>query len=204
MSRSPETRPSLLVRLKNRADDEAWFEFTEIYRPIVYRLARRKGMQHADADDLAQQVLTAVARAIDRWKNDPARARFRTWLHRVATNAIINALTRGAPDRGSGDARLQSLLDQRPTTDAPDSDLIRIEHRREVFRWAARQIRPEFQPATWDAFWLTSVEENSINEVATKLRLTRGAIYAARSRVMRRLREKIADWEGAGGEGVNQ
>lgn len=200
MSASPETRPSLLVRLKGQADDEAWFEFTEIYQPLIYRLACRRGMQPADADDLVQQVLAAVARAIDRWKEDPARARFRTWLHRVATNAIINALTRGAPDRGSGDTGLHALLDQRPTADGPASDLLRIEHRREVFRWAARQIRPEFQPATWDAFWLTSVEERTIDATAAELRLTRGAVYAARSRVMRRLREKVAEWEG-GAEG---
>src|SRR5262245_47940975 len=103
MSMAPETRASLLIRLKDRADDEAWFEFTEIYRPVILRLAARRGLQPADADDLAQQVLSSVARAIDRWKEDPARARFRTWLQRVATNAIINALTRGRPDRGSGD-----------------------------------------------------------------------------------------------------
>ncbi|MSR60773.1 MAG: hypothetical protein EXS05_24560 [Planctomycetaceae bacterium] len=89
MSASPETRPSLLLRLKDRADDEAWFEFTEIYRPVVFRIACRKGLQPADADDLAQQVRSAVARTIDRWQVDPARARFRTWLGRVATNAII-------------------------------------------------------------------------------------------------------------------
>ena len=149
MSASPETRQSLLFRLKDRADDEAWFEFTEIYRPLIYRLARHKGLQHADADDLVQQVLAAVARVIDRWETDPNRARFRTWLSRVATNAIINALSRGAADRGSGDSGLQDLLGAHPAGEGPASDLIRTEHRREVFRWAARQIRPEFQPITY-------------------------------------------------------
>ena len=61
--------------------------------PVVYRLALRKGLQHADAEDLAQQVLTAVSKAIDRWQTDPTRAKFRTWLHRIAQNAIINALS---------------------------------------------------------------------------------------------------------------
>src|SRR4029079_6073465 len=111
---------------------------------------------------------------------------------------IINALTRGSPDRGSGDTGLQALLEQRPADDGPASDLLRMYHRREVFRWAARQIRPEFQPATWDAFWLTAVEEHSIDDAARELALTRGAVYAARSRVMRRLREKVAEWGGGG------
>src|SRR5437868_2148933 len=103
MSVSPETRPSLLVRLKDRTDHQAWFEFTEIYRPVVFRLACRRGMQPADADDLVQQVFSAVARVIDSWEIDPQRGHFRTWLSRVATNAILNALSRERPDKGSGD-----------------------------------------------------------------------------------------------------
>lgn len=195
MSASPETRPSLLVRLKDPADDEAWAEFTEIYRPLICRLAGRQGLQHADAEDLAQQVLSSVARAIDRWQADPARAKFRTWLHRVAMNAIINALTRGSPDRGSGDTRLHALLDQQPADEGPTSDLVKIEHRREVFRWAARQIRDEFHPTTWDAFWQTAIEDRDVTVVARELKRTRGSVYAARSRIMRRLREKVRDWE---------
>jgi RNA polymerase sigma-70 factor (ECF subfamily) len=196
MSASPETRASLLVRLKDHADDEAWSEFTEIYRPVIYRLASRRGMQPADADDLVQQVLSAVARVIDRWEANPERARFRTWLHRVATNAIINALARGRPDRGSGDSGLCDLLDAQPATNGNESELIRIEQRREIFRWAARQIRPEFQPATWDAFWKTAVEGQDVDAVCRELGRSRGSIYAARSRVMRRLKEKVQEWEG--------
>jgi len=196
MNASPETRASLLVRLKARSDDEAWFEFTEIYRPVIYRLACRKGLQHADADDLAQQVLVAVARVIDRWESDPQRARFRTWLSRVALNAVINALTRGSPDRGSGDSGLHEFLDARPAADdGPASELVRVEHRREVFRWAARQIRPEFHPVTWDAFWLTAVEGCDVDEAARRLNRSCGSVYAARSRVMRRLKEKVQECE---------
>ena len=194
MSGTPETRQSLLLRLRDQADDEAWSEFTEIYRPVVYRLGVRKGLQHADAEDLAQQVLSAVARAIDRWQADPERARFRTWLHRVATNAMINVLTRGVRERGAGDTGLVDLLDQHPADEGPASDLVRFEQRREVFRWAARQIRPEFHPATWDAFWLSAVEGRDPAEVARDLQRSRGAVYAARSRVMRRLKEKISEW----------
>jgi RNA polymerase sigma-70 factor (ECF subfamily) len=195
MSASPETRPSLLVRLKDQTDGKAWFEFTEIYRPVVFRLACRRGLQHADAEDLVQQVFAAVARVIDNWEIDPGRGRFRTWLSRVATNAILNALSRGHPDRGSGDSKLQKLLEAQQTFDGPSSEMIRVEHRREVFRWAARQIRPEFHPETWDAFWSTAVEGREVADVACERRCTCGAVYAARSRVMRRLKEKVSEWE---------
>ena len=156
-----ETRLSLIVRLKNRADQAAWQEFVEIYRPVIMRLAASRGMQHADAEDLAQQVLVSVSKAIGRWEIVPHRARFRTWLRRVVENAILNALSRGAPDRAVGEAGHSALVEQQAARNGSDSDLLRLEYRREVFRWAARLIRPEFQPATWKAFWLTAIEDRA-------------------------------------------
>ena len=172
--------------------------------PVVYRLALRKGLQHADAEDLAQQVLTAVSKAIDRWQTDPTRAKFRTWLHRIAQNAIINALSRAKPDRGSGDTRTLENLVHQPAPNGADSELVRIEFRREVFRWAADQIRPEFRGPTWEAFWLTAVENQPVEQVSERLHLSCGAIYAARSRIMRRLKEKVGEFEDEGELGSNQ
>jgi RNA polymerase sigma factor (sigma-70 family) len=195
MNWTPETRQSLLIRVRDPADQAAWREFVEIYRPIILRLARHKGMQEADADDVAQQVLLAIAKAVEERQYDPKRAKFRTWLHRVAHNAILNALTRARPDRGSGDSATLAALHQHRSPTGPDSDLLRLEHRREVFRWAARQVRKEFQEATWDAFWRTAVEGQSVEDVAESLAKNRGAVYAARSRVMRRIQEKAAEYE---------
>ncbi len=194
MSEYPETRASLILRLKNDADQAAWGEFVAIYRPIVYRLARRKGLQDADAEDLAQQVLASVAAAVSRWDPDQARSRFRTWLHRIAQNRIINALTRPKPDRAAGgDSAEQALADQ--PAGGVDSELLRDERRRQVLHWAARDIRGEFAPDTWLAFWRTAVEGRSPEAVAAELGKTVGAVYTARSRVMRRLRDKVAEWD---------
>jgi RNA polymerase sigma-70 factor (ECF subfamily) len=184
----------LLIRVRDPADQAAWHEFVEIYRPIILRLARQKGMQEADADDVAQQVLMAVAKAVEQRGHDPKRAKFRTWLGRVAHNAILNALTRGKPDRGSGDSALLALLSRHESHTSPDSDLLRLEFRREVFRWAARQVRKEFHQATWHAFWLTAVEGRAVEVVAEELAKSRGAIYNARSRVMRRIQEKVTEY----------
>lgn len=194
MTESPETRQSLIVRLKDRTDQQAWGEFLEIYRPLVYRLAVAKGLQHADAEDIVQQVFTSVAGALDRWQPDRARARFRTWLTTIARNAIVNALTRRTADRASGETVERELLAQQASDD-PESQLLLLEARREIFQWAARRVREEFDPATWDAFWLTAVEGREVDEVATLIDKKRGAIYAARSRVMRRLKEVVAQWD---------
>lgn len=192
----PETRASLIVRLKDRADQDAWREFVAIYRPVVCRLARQKGLQPVDADDLAQQVLAAVAAAVDRWDPNPERGRFRSWLNRIAHNLIVNALTRQAPDRAAGDTAAHDALANQEAVEGPDSELLRTEARREVFQWAARQIRPEFEADTWDAFWLTAVEGQSPAEAADALGKKVGAVYAARGRVMRRLKDVVLLWEG--------
>jgi RNA polymerase sigma-70 factor (ECF subfamily) len=191
----PETRASLIVRLKDRSDQAAWGEFVIIYRPVVYRLARRRGLQHADAEDLAQQVLTAVAGAVDRWQPDEKRGRFRSWLYRIAQNFIVNALSRRVPDRAAGTGAAADVLSGWPAGDGPASDLVRTEYRREVFNWAARQIRGEFQADTWESFWRTAVDGQVVPQVAAALGKTAGAVYAARGRVMRRLREKVSEWE---------
>lgn len=195
MTESPETRQSLIARLKSLDDQQAWSEFLEIYRPLVCRLAVAKGLQHADAEDIAQQVFCSVAGALDRWQADADRARFRTWLATIARNAIINALTRRAPDLATGDTAERDLLADFAGHDA-DSRLLLIESRREIFQWAARRVRDEFEPATWDAFWLTAVEGRDVDDVAALIGKKPGAIYAARSRVMRRLKDAVAEWEG--------
>ena len=195
MPEMPETRESLLVRVKDPRDYEAWSQFVAVYRPVIYRLARKRGLQDANAHDLTQHVLMAVAKAVDGWQTNPSRGRFRFWLMRVARNAIINALTRVRPDAGIGGTSLLRLLEQQPDRNPSTPEDLDHEYRREVFRWAAQQIRREFQESTWDAFWLTTVEGKEIGEAASTLKKTVGAIYAARSRIMRRLKQKVCEYE---------
>lgn len=192
----PDTRLSLIARLQGEPDAAAWSEFVALYRPVVVRLARRRGLQDADADDLAQQVLLAVARAVRRWEPDALRGRFRSWLRRIAENCAVNALTRRPRDRGSGLTEELERLAEIPVPVGEETLELRREYRREVFQWAAREIEGEFQADTWQAFWLTAVQGATIEAAAAQLGKGVGSVYAARSRVMKRLREKVAEWEG--------
>lgn len=202
MSQIPETRDSLLLRLADADDQEAWRQFTAIYRPMIYRIARRQGLQDADAQDLAQRVLVSVVGAIGRWQADPARARFRTWLHTVARNALIDHLRAARPDAAAGGTTAQLRLHDAAEASAGDlaeDPQIEQEHQRAVFRWAAREAQHEFTESTWLAFWRTAVEGRSVAATAQELELSKGAVYIARSRVMQRLRDKVTQYESSAG-----
>jgi RNA polymerase sigma factor (sigma-70 family) len=190
MDESPATRRSLIVKLRDSTNAAAWSEFVTLYEPLVYRLARAKGLQDADAQDLCQEVFRAVAQAVDRW--DPERGSFRGWLSRIARNLLINFLNRRQNQlRGSGSTSVQELLDAHPVADPSASALFEAEYRRRVFQCAADDVRGEFAPSTWQAFWQTAVEAHAPNAVAAELGISVGAVYIARSRVLARLRRRI-------------
>ena len=197
MTDFPETRESLLVQVRLPANREAWDEFALIYRPVIYRLARHRGLQDADAQDLAQQVLMAVASAIGRWEKSSESVRLRHWLRRVVRNAIVNALSRRPRDRGAGGSSVQELLLEEPGDDAESAAQIELEYRRELYLRAAKMARRDVEPETWRAFELTVIENRSIDEAAIELDKPIGTIYAARSRIMRRLREAVRELEKA-------
>ena len=191
MNDIPETRVSLLVRIRDAADHQSWEEFSAIYRPIIYRMARRRGLQDADAQDLTQQVLTSVAAHIHDWKPDVQRARFRTWLARVTRNAIIDSCRRIHPDQATGGS--DAMLQIHETTDDELETEIDREYRRQLFRRAAEQIENEFEPATWNCFWQSTVEGCSIAQVVERTGKSKGSVYTARSRVMKRLKECVSE-----------
>jgi len=189
MGDEPATSASLLIRLRDRGDHAAWSRFVEVYQPLVHGFARKHGLQEADAADLAQEVLRAVARSVGRLNYDPRRGSFRGWLFTVVRNQLRDFRDRQRRQvHGSGNSGVQQLLNEQPT---PPEDEWDREYERRLFTWAAEQVRPAVQPATWQAFWQTAVEGKSGQEVAQELGMTVAAVYLAKSRVMARLKEEI-------------
>ena len=192
MSEFPETSHSLIERVHDPANGAAWAEFLGIYHPVVYRMARRRGLQDADAQDVVQQVFAAIARSIDTWQSGTDRPPFRAWLTTVARNAITNALTRRPRDRAAGSTSVVQQLHEIPASEDTTSEIIR-ESRREIVYWAAKQIRKEFTEQTWEIFWKTSIDGIAVAEVSASTGRSVGAIYVARHRVLTRLKEKVAE-----------
>ncbi|MBI1248004.1 sigma-70 family RNA polymerase sigma factor [bacterium] len=184
----PETRRSLLIQIQDVSHQVAWQEFVTIYEPLVYRLARRQGLQHADAQDLTQEVFTTVQGAIHRFDPKSETGSFRGWLFRISRNLVINYLTRQQEPRGSGDSRMMQLLHEHPAEPSKVATEFDLEYRREVFTWAAEKAKSHFAEDTWEAFWRTGVKGESIDQVAAALGKNPGTIRVARCRVLAKLR----------------
>jgi RNA polymerase sigma factor (sigma-70 family) len=185
---TPITRPSLLLRVRDAADAAAWEQFVEIYTPLIFGFCRSRGLQEADAADVAQEVMRAVSRSIGRFDYNPEQGTFRSWLFTVTRNKFNNFIERrrNHPPAAGGTA-VQELLEAQPCPEHDDN--WDHEYHQRLFDWACDRIRPEFQENTWQAFWRTAVGEESGEEVAKALGLSVGAVYIAKSRVRMRLRE---------------
>src|SRR5262249_28703484 len=192
MTTSPHTRPSLLVRIRDAADREAWGQFVRLYAPLVYGFARRRGLQDADAADLTQEVLRAVAGAAGRLDYDPRRGTFHGWLYTVARRKAYNFLAgrrRHVPGRGDSD--VQDLLEEQPAHAEDEAARWQEEYERRLVAHAVERARGGFHDSTWRAFWLTAMEGRKPRDVARSLGLSVAAVYMAKSRVMAQLKKQV-------------
>jgi RNA polymerase sigma-70 factor, ECF subfamily len=182
------TPVSLLDRLRRPTDQPAWDRFVQLYTPLLSHWAHRLGLQGQDAADLLQDVFTLLVHKLPEFRYDPHR-RFRGWLWTVTVNkwrerrrALVREVAPGQAD----EERLAELA-------VPD-DVAAVgeeEYRQYLTRRALELMRSEFQPATWQAFWETVVNERPAGDVAPELGLSENAVYLAKGRVLRRLRKEL-------------
>jgi len=190
---APATRITLLNRIRDAGDSTSWAEFAQIYGPVVYGFARKRGLQDADAADVVQDVLRSVARNASKLDYNPKKGTFRGWLYTVTRNKVYNFLSAGknrakpiGGDSEDGDG-LDQLPDRSPGQDA-DWEL---EYQRRLSSLAMDAVKKEFHASTWKAFWATAVDGRSATEIGRELGMTAGAVYVAKSRVLARLRDEV-------------
>jgi RNA polymerase sigma-70 factor (ECF subfamily) len=186
---------SLVSRLKAR-DPAAWDRFARLYGPLVYGWCRRAGLRDDDAADVAQEVFRGVAVGIDQFRRDRSGDSFRGWLRGIARHKLLDHYRRvaGQPDAAGGSAALVRLgqVASDPAADDPPPG----EAARDLALLARRAmdlVRTDFHEATWRAFWETAVEGRPPADVAAELGLSVASVYSAKSRVLARLRQELAD-----------
>jgi RNA polymerase sigma factor (sigma-70 family) len=193
-----QTRASLLIRLRNPHDAIAWSEFVQLYAPVLHAYGRKNGLQDSDAADMTQDTLRNVFRAVPDFEYTPSRGTFRGWLFAIARNEVHrfrHKLSRRPV--ASGDSNIQQLLAEEPDRSESEQEW-EATYQLSLFHSAAKRIQHEFQDKTWQAFWRTAVNGEDVETVARDLRLTRGAVYIARSRVTSRIREMVESIDGDG------
>jgi RNA polymerase sigma-70 factor (ECF subfamily) len=192
MNEGPLTQPSLLLRLRDTQDAEAWGRFVDLYAPVVFRYLKHRGLQDADAGDVAQDVLQAIAASIGRLDYDRQRGTFRAWLLTLTRNKLCDFLERQYRQTpGTGDSEMLRLLAAVQSPSDSDAAMWDAEYEQRLFESGVELIRGDFQESTWQAFWRTSVDGKDPSAVADELNLSVGAVYTAKSRVLARLKREL-------------
>ena len=185
------TPPSLLERLRRPGEPDAWQRFVDLYTPLIYYWARRTGLQSSDACDLVQDVLTVLVQKMPEFEYDPRKS-FRAWLRTITLNKWREKYRRRPLPLADGGDRVLAGL---PSPD--DSDAFwESEYRRHLVDRVMNFMQGEFQETTWRAFCDYVGAGKAPAEVARELGISVHAVYLAKSRVLRRLREELVGlWE---------
>jgi RNA polymerase sigma-70 factor (ECF subfamily) len=180
-----DTPASLLDRLRGPTDQVAWERFTRLYTPLLFHWARRLGLGQDDAADLVQDVLVTLVRELPRFEYDPGRS-FRGWLRTVTLNSWRNNRRRAELVVPAGSPAPEAVA-------APDGalEIDEAEYRRYLVGKALGTMRAGFRPTTWKACWEHVVCGRPAADVAAEFGISEGAVYVAKSRVVRRLREEL-------------
>jgi RNA polymerase sigma factor (sigma-70 family) len=185
----PSTRVTLLARIRQSSDAEAWTTFVDLYTPLVYNFCRGRDLQDADSRDVTQQVLAIIHRTIARFEYNQERGRFRNWLGAVTAHEISRHLRKERrPGKGVGDGWGDDMAEL--SSAAVDPSWAE-EFNAYIFQLALARIQPEFSAVEWQAFEQTWLKELKPLEVAKKMNQKSAWVYKTKFRVIERLKKEL-------------
>jgi RNA polymerase sigma-70 factor, ECF subfamily len=179
------TSASLLDRLRQPGEEDAWTRFVKLYSPLLYTWAHRLGLQDPDAADLVQDVFATLVQKLPEFQYS-RQSSFRSWLRTVTLNKW----------RDRGRRRVCAVLapDDVAFTEfaAAETEAFgEAEYRRHLVTRALQLMQSEFSPLTWKACWEHVVAGRPAADVAAELGISVGSAYVAKSRVLCRLRQEL-------------
>ena len=179
------TSLTLLDKLRQPEDPVAWTRFVKLYAPLLLHWARRQGFQPADAADLTQDVLLKMFRLLAGYVRGSGQT-FRGWLFRIIVNQARDFRRRRATR-----ALPQSDELPDPEADSPIAEMDETEYRQLLVRRGMELIRSDFNNSTWSAFEEVMQKGRPPSEVAKQLGISENAVFMARHRILKRLREEL-------------
>lgn len=186
------TSRSLLQRARDRQPD-AWQRLVALYDPLVRHWCRRGGVQPQDVDDVSQEVFVKAFAALNKFRHSNPSDTFRGWLHGVTRHRIqehFRRVRRQLAAAGGSDAQGFILSQPDPQAELDDKEQ---ELCGQLYRRALELIRDEFELRTWQMFWRSVIDGQTTEAVARELGVSAGGVRQARSRILRRIREEIAE-----------
>lgn len=188
----PDTPPSLLIRMRGTGDAASWRQFYEQYWRLIYAFARECGARPDEAEDVVQDVVTAVFAALPRFEYDRRRGRFRAWLRTITQNRVTDLLRRRAARPATVSLTPSGNGNQRPQLADPASESAEViwerGWRRNLLQVCLDRVAREVEPRTFQAFQLYVLDGLSATETAAGLKMSAASVYMAKSRVVQRLR----------------
>lgn len=192
---TPDTPSSGLLERIKANDGAAWARFVDLYGPLIYGWCRQCGLKPEDAADVVQETFGAAAAGIARFRRQGPGDTLRGWLWTIARNKVRDhARRRAGHATAEGGSDAQQRLAQVPERPLDDShDGLATTARDTLERRAIELVRATVEPRTWQAFWSLTVDDRPVADVAEELGMSVRAVYEAKYRVRRRIRQQWAD-----------
>ena len=187
----PESLSSCVLGQVKAKDPQAWERMVKLYGPMIYRWARRAGLQPADSADVVQEVFRAVALYISNFEAERTAEGFRAWLWTITKNTLTDHFRKQSGAPASGDDAFEATVAHEPDFPEPD-DLQTPSPDTAMVHRVLHNIRPDFDDTTWDAFWQMAVLDRTSVEAAESLEMSKSAVRQAKYRVLKRLRDELS------------
>jgi RNA polymerase sigma-70 factor (ECF subfamily) len=175
-----------------RMDPAGWSRLVTTFGPIVYRWCRTSGVREGDAPDVVQDVFAAVARGIANFEREKSKGSFRSWLATITRNKVRDYFRLQAK-RQNGEGGTQALVQLKMIPEDLDSSICPESATTPLIREILQQVEAEFESTTWKAFSMTAINGTKAAEAASELGISTASVYQSKSRVLRRLRQRLAE-----------
>ncbi|UCD74257.1 MAG: sigma-70 family RNA polymerase sigma factor [Phycisphaerales bacterium] len=182
------THASLLIRLREGAGTVAWNEFHERYGGLIRRFAHRRGLQPADCEDVAQEVLLSLSKVMPDFQYDPGKGKFRSYLKTATLHAIFRKSFQKRGEVALGTIEEATRIAE---ADAAVNEAWELEWQRYHLRQAMQTLDSEFNRTDREAFRRYAIEDASAQETAAELGISVDRVYDAKSRILKRLKHVI-------------